>query len=285
MKNKKIITIISILTSVFFIVGVSYAYFKTKIVSHDAPVLIAATGIDDSRFFWGYKENIKSITFEKGIDIPLEATASWDVSVAQDGGIMAYVIGSTTYDLYVQTENDYILSNPNSSWLFGSFTNLTSINNLSMLNTYLVTNMYWMFSACSNLTSLDLSTFDTSNVTSMSCMFMGCEALTSLDLSSFDTSNVTDMFSMFLNCQNLTSLNLSSFNTSKVIKMSNMFFRCTALTTLNLHLADFSKVTDYGGMFIFTTSGITITVKDSTAQKWITARLTEAGKTGNVIIV
>ena len=61
-----------------------------------------------------------------------------------------------------------------------------------------------MFTSCSGLTSLDLSSFDTSNVTDMSDMFSYCGGLTSLDLSSFDTSNVTSMNGMFEECNNLT---------------------------------------------------------------------------------
>ena len=53
--------------------------------------------------------------------------------------------------------------------------------------------MSYMFTACSRLTSLDVSNFDTSKVTNMSRMFANCSSLTSLDVSSFDTSQVTDM--------------------------------------------------------------------------------------------
>ena len=44
-----------------------------------------------------------------------------------------------------------------------------------------------MFYHCSNLTKIDLSSFDTKNVTYMGAMFSGCSNLTNLDLSSFDT--------------------------------------------------------------------------------------------------
>jgi hypothetical protein len=37
-------------------------------------------------------------------------------------------------------------------------------------------------------------------------------------------------------------------------------------------------------MFTGITNGITITVLDSAAQTWINARLTDAGKTGTVVI-
>ena len=50
-----------------------------------------------------------------------------------------------------------------------------------------------MFSNCSSLTGIDLSSFNTSNVTNMLQMFFACTSLESLDLSNFDTSNVTNM--------------------------------------------------------------------------------------------
>ena len=89
-----------------------------------------------------------------------------------------------------------------------------------------------MFSGCSSLASLDLSSFNTSNVMDMRSMFNGCSSLTSLDLSSFNTSNVTDMSVMFSGCSSLASLDLSSFNTSNVTDMSSMFYYSQRLKTV-----------------------------------------------------
>ena len=106
-----------------------------------------------------------------------------------------------------------------------------------------------MFSYCSGLTSLDVSSFDTSNVTHMAGMFRGCSGLTSLDLRNFDTSNVTYMNTMFHNCRSLTSLDLSGWNTSKVTDMGGMFHGCSSLTSLDLRSFDVSKVTNMDGIF------------------------------------
>ena len=78
---------------------------------------------------------------------------------------------------------------------------------------------YWM----SNLTSLDLSNFDTSKVTNMQGVFEHMRNLTALNLSNFNTSKVTDMNSMFHDMFKLTSLDLSNFDTSKVTDMGYMF--------------------------------------------------------------
>lgn len=106
-----------------------------------------------------------------------------------------------------------------------------------------------MFASCVNLTSLDLSGFNTSAVTDMGNMFYGCSSLINLDLSDFDTSAVTNMGTMFSNCNSLTNLDLSSFNTSAVIRMDNMFSGCSSLTDLDLSSFDTSAVKNMTSMF------------------------------------
>ena len=73
-----------------------------------------------------------------------------------------------------------------------------------------------------------------SGVTFLYSLFEYCSNLTSLDLSNFDTSNVTNMSHMFDNCENLKTLDLSNFNTSKVINMDYMFYSCNSLTTVKV---------------------------------------------------
>ncbi len=91
------------------------------------------------------------------------------------------------------------------SGLFSGQTSLTQINNLSNLNTSSVTDMSYMFSGCSSLTSLYLSNWDTSSVTNMYSMFSGCSSLTSLDL----PANIQTLYPhMFEFCTNLRTLNL-----------------------------------------------------------------------------
>ena len=118
------------------------------------------------------------------------------------------------------------------SW-FVNFGKLTTIEGLEYLNTNKVTNMSAMFFSCSNLQTLDLSTFDTSNVTEMASMFSYCSQLTKLDLSSFDTHNVTTMNMMFIGCSNLVTIyaNDDKWNTDKMNQNngSAMFFNCTSL--------------------------------------------------------
>ena len=96
-----------------------------------------------------------------------------------------------------------------------------------------------MFSGCSNLTSVDVSGFDTRNVTDMGTMFYNCSNLTSVDVSGFDTGNVeASMYGMFFNCRSLTNVDVSHFNTEKVWIMGEMFKGCRSLTSLDLSSFD-----------------------------------------------
>ena len=135
-------------------------------------------------------------------------------------------------------------------YMFSNCTNLTSLD-VSNWDTSKVTNMSAMFWGCSNLTLLDVSNFDTSNVIDMYAMFYGCRLLTELDVSNFDTSKVTNMVLMFYECKNLTSLDLSNFNTSNVTNMQQMFLYCYKLTSLDVSNFDTSKVTNMQQMFSY----------------------------------
>ena len=135
-----------------------------------------------------------------------------------------------------------------------------------------VIDMGWMFSYCSSLTSLDVSSFNTSNVQSMNGMFFGCSGLTSLDVSSFNTSNVFFTASMFALCGSLTSLDVSNFNTSNVAYMDGMFYGCSGLTSLDLSKLDTSKVTSMAMMFF---NCINLTFLD--LSKWDTSKVTNVG--------
>jgi surface protein len=134
------------------------------------------------------------------------------------------------------------------SYMFSSCSELTSLD-LSNIDTSNVTTMRDMFSSCSKLTSLDVSNFNTSNVTTMSSMFYNTSNLTQLDVSNFNTSNVTTMYNMFYNTSNLTQLDVSNFDTSNVTNMGSMFYYCQKLTDLDLSSFDMSKVTNVNTMF------------------------------------
>lgn len=120
------------------------------------------------------------------------------------------------------------------SW-FLWFEALTTIEHLDYLNTSEVEYMNSMFTKCTSLETLDLSSFNTEKVTDMQTMFEGSTNLRTINLpKGFIGSNVTDLNGMFRGCVSLTELDLSGSNAEKVKNMNSMFYGCVALSNLNL---------------------------------------------------
>lgn len=159
---------------------------------------------------------------------------------------------------------------------FWSFEALTTIEHLDYLNTSEVDDMRLMFSSCTSLETLDLSSFNTekvkymyamfdgatklrsiklpkgfigSSVTDLNATFKGCESLTELDLSGSNSENVKEMNEMFYGCRALSKLDLTGFKTGQVTTMENMFCICSTLETLDVSSFNTENVTTMLGMF------------------------------------
>ncbi len=104
------------------------------------------------------------------------------------------------------------------SWFWG-MTNLQSITGMDCMNTEDVTTMWGMFSSCSSLTTLDLSSFNTSQVTNMLGMFSDCSNLTTIYAGSgWSTATVTTSGDMFKNCTSLVGGMGTTFDPSHTNK-------------------------------------------------------------------
>ena len=103
--------------------------------------------------------------------------------------------------------------------------------------------MNGMFTECSSLKFLDLSSFDVSNVKNLEKIFSNCNSLTSIELSNFETKSATNMNGVFLNCSSLLYLNLTSFDTSQVTNMNSMFKNCSSLK--ELYIPNFVTSSNY----------------------------------------
>ena len=87
------------------------------------------------------------------------------------------------------------------------------------LNTSDVKNMSYMFADCYQLTSLDLSGFDTHNVTNMSDMFRNCSKLITIFVGdNWKTDNVTSSYRMFYDCNDLIGEKGTSYNSQNTDK-------------------------------------------------------------------
>lgn len=94
--------------------------------------------------------------------------------------------------------------------------------------------MQSMFEGCTNLESIDLSSFDTENMKSMTGMFFSCTKLETLDLSSFATPKMVSMVDAFSNCKNLKKIYVTSaFTTDKVTLDFSIFAGCVNLPNYN----------------------------------------------------
>ena len=188
--------------------------------------------------------------FKKSVVAPATSMNAINIEDEESDDEIKLWLDPTDKTAYYYTEQEKVYLNRDARSMFYWMSNLTSLD-LSNFDTSKVTDMKSMFYCMRILTTLDLSNFNTSKVTNMSSMFYDMYSLTALDLSSFDTSQVTDMSDMFYNMRNLTTINLSNFNTSRVTNMGHMFSYMTGITTLDLSNFDTSKVTDMGGMFSF----------------------------------
>ena len=225
------------------------------------------------------RKNIKTVTFEKNIELPDSIAAMFrecssltnvdmsnlDTSNVANMSSMFYKCTSLA-DINLGGLDTRNVTNISS--MFSGCSNLTNIN-LSGLDTDNVNSMGNMFSGCSGLTSINLSGLNTSNVTDMSSMFFGCSSLTNLDVSNLDTSNVKFMNSMFNGCSSLASLDLSNFNTTNLTNMYRMFYGCSSLASLDLSNFETSQVINMDSIFYGCTSLNTIYV---TQNKWLTSQ-------------
>ena len=125
-------------------------------------------------------------------------------------------------------------------------------------DTSMVKDMSYMFSNCSNLTSLDLSSWDTSKVTNMSCIFNNCSNLTSLNVAGWIVTKLPNTIHLFSNCTNLKSLDLSSWDLSNVTSMGYMFQNCSSLEEIKMggeitssYNTDMFKDVKDGGKFYY----------------------------------
>ena len=174
-------------------------------------------------------------------------SGAYDLNMAGD---VWYVVDGST--LRVQSPRPKIklaAGNYPSNNLFDWFKNVTDISGLANIDTRDVTEMNYMFSHCSSLLTLDVSTFKTEKVTNMHSMFSGCKSLPTLNLSTFNTGKVTDMAYMFSDCESLSTINVSSFDTKNVTDMHSMFEGCKSLPTLDVSTFNTEKVTDMAYMF------------------------------------
>ena len=234
--------------------------------------MVAQKAASSSKYIATYESSTQTLTFKEyaGETLPENSVVVKDKMKVVDikrnfeNGTIVHIVFDKSFSTYT----------PTSLYCFFYYlTNLETITGLEYLNTENVTDMRYMFSGCSKLTSLDVTKFNTAKVTKMNEMFYNCSKLTSLDVTKFNTANVTDMSYMFSGCSKLTSLDVTHFNTANVTNMLHMFYSCSSLTSLDVTHFNTANVTNMVCMFYSCSS---LTSLDVT--HFNTANVTDMGK-------
>ena len=261
----------------------SYRAFRVQLyIKQDMTPITQYTNIYVTRYadgtlaFCSTNDKIEGKQIVEGYgNIVLQSyTVNWKW-ISGDGGYSMIETDTPWYDdrekitsvIFVDEITPYSVT----GW-FGGCTNLTEIYNIENLNTSMVDSMEGMFSWCTSLKKLDLSTFDTSNVTNLNSMFYYSTGIEEITFSEkWNTSKVTNMAWMFategntkMSIKNITGLEY--FNTSSLNRTNGMFYNCTKITSLDLRNFDTSNVTDMTKMFGNCSSLKTVYVSKS---KWV----------------
>ena len=210
--------------------------------------MVAQTETSSSKYIATYESSTQTLTFKENVGETLPENSAWvedkqtvaTINKNLRNGTIVHIVFDESFSTYTPTSLYEF---------FRSLTNLETITGLEYLNTEKVTDMSYMFSGCSKLTSLDVTHFNTANVTIMSGMFSSCSSLTSLDVTHFNTAKVKYMGYMFSGCSKLTSLDVTNFNTANVTNMRNMFSSCSALLSLDVTNFNTANVTNMDDMF------------------------------------
>lgn len=78
----------------------------------------------------------------------------------------------------------------------------------------------------------DLRNVITKDVTTIQNLFASQINMTSVNVSNWDTGSLENATRAFINCSRLTEIDLSSWDTGNLVTTTNMFYGCSTLTAL-----------------------------------------------------
>lgn len=197
-----------------------------------------------------------------GVSIGTNVTANFDqttgeVTISSTSGVGR--IKRETFKSFVQlcgamnirtiTFTNQVCLPVDSTSLFEGLSQMTHVYHAENLNVNGLISTYKMFMNCSNLISIDVSTWDTHSIEDFSYMFSGCTNLTSLNVSGWNTENAKKMDYMFERCNNVVALDVSNWKTGKVTTFLKTFSGCKKITTLNVANWDTGKATNLCAIF------------------------------------
>lgn len=127
------------------------------------------------------------------------------------------------------------------SYCFKDCTKLTTVPDLFNGAQTNLTNLNYMFSGCSNMTTIDLSSWKFGQVTNMEFMFSGCSKVQTIDITGIDTSQMTSTSNMdyiFNACSSLIrvrgAIDLIGMNLTALPSLGYSIYNLTTITYKNL---------------------------------------------------
>ena len=216
----------------------------------DSKMLRIINGPGDRTGMWEYKDKLTKIIIEdtKSIKEALDGGkvyGPFDESINGTRAVESYVVceaDDTNCVGYLQS-NGKVIANLNSGFLFKDFSNVTNIEGLNNLDTSNVVQMHYMFSNCSAINELDLSSWDTSNVTTIAYMFENMSNLLSIDMSNWKfNDNMNSFFNINgLNTISLRELKLNHIDLSNISNSKFTFGKINNLEKISLENVNMSN--------------------------------------------
>ena len=260
MKRQRLLQLI-----VMFICAVFFgcAGFAMSNFINRKDTITAHATTDINTIYWKYDDNTKTLSF--GSNEFTDGTNRGAFNGNDELGSYStpwYGYSSSIISVNFETK----IAPGSVAYWFCDFINLSTVSNISNLDTSQTIYMYNMFRGCSSLTSIDVSGFDTSKVERMYGMFLECSSLTSLDVSGWDTSKVENCANLFNGCAQLKNIDVSGFKLSNTTVVANMFIGCSSLECLDL--SGFQCLnSNIGGLFNGCTSLKKLKLSDTLAKR------------------
>ena len=150
---------------------------------------------------------------------------------------------------------DGVAAGESADYMFYGCESLVETGSLDNLDVSGVETMSSMFSGCTHLFSVDLSSWDVSNVRDMGAMFMDCFRErdripeVTLDLTSWDVSSLESADFLFYGCKFVGTIDVSGWDTSNVTNMRCTFSNCLFTGYIDVSDWDVSNVKSMEGIF------------------------------------
>ena len=220
------------------------------------------------------KEALTALPVTSEITVTFYSAPATEIGNYSTQGSMIYAAQESKAERvnFIIHEDANIAFGANNEVAFAGCTKFVSIDLRGVKS---ATTLRYMFKGCTNLQSVTFADdFDTSNIQNMEQVFSGCSSLTEVDISSFNTSSVQTTHAMFYNCSHLTTIYASSsFALSDGTVSDMMFEGCTSIiggigTTYNNENVDktYARIdeSDAPGYFTFKAPPSSVTVTFNT---------------------